>query len=53
MKLNLSPIFVVDDDADDRLIINDALSQKLPETEIREFSNVQHLIDALQELNAL
>ena len=53
MKLNLSPIFVVDDDADDRLIINDALSQKLPETEIREFSNGQHLLDALQELNAL
>jgi CheY-like chemotaxis protein len=53
MKLNFSPIFVVDDDADDRFIINDALSQKLPEIEIREFSNGQHLLDALQGLNAL
>ena len=53
MKLNYSPIFVADDDPDDRLIINDAISQKLPETEIREFSNGQLLIEALQKLNAL
>jgi CheY-like chemotaxis protein len=53
MKLNFSPIFVVDDDPDDRLIINNAICQKLPDTEIREFSNGQHLLEALQELNAL
>ena len=53
MKLNFSPIFVVDDDPDDRLFINDAISRKLPDTEIRQFSNGQHLLDALQQLNAL
>ena len=53
MKMNLSPIFIADDDPDDLSIISDALIQKLPGNPIREFSNGQDLINTLHTLSVI
>jgi len=53
MKMNLSPIFIADDDPDDLSIISDALLQKLPGNHLREFSNGQDLLNTLHRLSVI